>query len=345
MGGHGTWYLGATYPGNWAAIAPCSGYPNLKEYASRRGVVADSSLSAAEKMLMRAGNADNVINLAANYKAFGVYILHGDSDEVVPVKYARQMKKVIADFHPDFSYYEYPGAGHWYGNQSVDWQPLFNFFKWHHRTVDTAVNVVDFTTASPGISADYRWVSVQQQIHPLQYSCIQLFRSKSTNRITGSTKNIRLLKLNLKDFGSNATIHINLDSTNSIDYTTSNANDSIYLLKQNNTWVISTKADSAQKNPARYGTFKEAFNNRMVFVYSTHGSTEENDWSLNKARYDAEVWYYRGNGAVDIVADKDFNLNKYRDRGVILYGNKSTNSAWDILLKDCPIQVTHRVTG
>ena len=29
MGGHGTWYLGATYPDKFAAIAPCAGYPDL----------------------------------------------------------------------------------------------------------------------------------------------------------------------------------------------------------------------------------------------------------------------------------------------------------------------------
>lgn len=32
MGGHGTWYLGATYPDRWAAIAPCAEYPDLLIY-------------------------------------------------------------------------------------------------------------------------------------------------------------------------------------------------------------------------------------------------------------------------------------------------------------------------
>jgi hypothetical protein len=77
----------------------------------------------------------------------------------------------------------------------------------------------------------------------------------------------------------------------------------------------------------------------MVFVYGTAGSKEENEWSMNKARYDAETWYYRGNGAVDIIADKEYSPAKYKDRGVILFGNKNTNAAWKILLNDCPIQV------
>ena len=32
MGGHGTWYLGVTYPDKFAAIAPCAGYPDLLGY-------------------------------------------------------------------------------------------------------------------------------------------------------------------------------------------------------------------------------------------------------------------------------------------------------------------------
>jgi pimeloyl-ACP methyl ester carboxylesterase len=37
MGGHGTWYLGATYPDRFAAIAPCAGYPTLSSYGSHDG--------------------------------------------------------------------------------------------------------------------------------------------------------------------------------------------------------------------------------------------------------------------------------------------------------------------
>jgi hypothetical protein len=77
----------------------------------------------------------------------------------------------------------------------------------------------------------------------------------------------------------------------------------------------------------------------MVFVYGTTGTKEENEWSFNKARYDAETWYYRGNGAVDLIADKQFTLEKYKDRGVIIFGNKTTNAAWKMVLSDCPIQV------
>ena len=36
MGGHGAWYLGATYPDRWAAIAPMAGWRSFFTYVRRR---------------------------------------------------------------------------------------------------------------------------------------------------------------------------------------------------------------------------------------------------------------------------------------------------------------------
>ncbi|WP_083256973.1 carboxylesterase family protein [Arcticibacter eurypsychrophilus] len=339
MGGHGTWFLGATYPEKWAAIAPCSGYPTLKGYGSADGLIPDSSTSSIGEVLLRASNQSDVIKLATNYKPLGVYVLHGDADPVVSVKYARQMKNILAGFHPDYSYYEYPGGSHWYGDQSVDWNPLFDFFRWHKRSVDSAINVIDFKTSSPGISASYRWASVIQQDTALEYSRIKLLRDKLAGVISGSTENVRLLKLSMQDFGASMTVSIQLDSLQTVSYTTRSESDSLYLLKAENKWTITGKPPLSQKGPHRYGTFKEPFSKNMIFVYSTKGTKEENEWSINKARYDAEAWYYRGNGAVDIIADKQYSKSKYAGRNVIVYGNASSNGVWKQLLQDCPVQV------
>lgn len=339
MGGHGTWFLGATYPDKWAAIGACSGYPTLKDYGSHDGVIPDSAGSPMEQILLRASNQSDVIRLATNYKALGVYILHGDSDKVVPVKYARQMRKLLGEFQPDMSYYEYPGGEHWFGDQSVDWKPLFDFFRWHQRKPDSLVNHIDFITASPGISASCYWAIVQQQQHPLNYSRIQLSRDTANRRITGTTENVRMLGISLADFGPESKVEIVLDSLAPVAYTTKGAADTLFLLKGPGMWTIAGRPGSDQKGPQRSGTLKEAFNHNMVFVYGTTGTREENAWSLNKARYDAESWYYRGNGAVDIIPDRKYNLNNYKDRGVILFGNASSNAAWNLLLQNCPIRV------
>lgn len=188
MGGHGTWFLGATYPDKWAAIAPCAGYPTLKGYGSADGLVPDKSDNPIEQTLIRSSNQSDVISYASNYKNLGVYVLHGDADRTVSVDYARQMRSVLSQFHPDFSYYEYPGGSHWYSNESVDWKPLFDYFKWHKRKVSNEVNEIDFKTANPGISASYYWTTIYQQIEPLAYSHLQLQRDLKQNTITGQTK-------------------------------------------------------------------------------------------------------------------------------------------------------------
>lgn len=341
MGGHGTWYLGATFPGNWAAIAPCAGYPNLSAYGSHDGKIPEEGANNMEKVMLRASNPSNVTAIATNYKPLGVYILHGDSDRTVSVEYARQMRKLLGNFHPDFAHYEYPGGSHWYGSESVDWKPIFDYFRWHQIPADSAVQSIDFITANPAISARMRWASVEQQQHPLQYSRILLKRDMKGNRITGKTENIALLALNIGDFAPGTTVTITLDGQPPVRHqVVRGAGDVLYLSRPDNNWQLGTKAALTQKGPHRYGTFKEPFNNRMVFVYATGGNAQENEWALNKARYDAETWYYRGNGAVDIVSDQEFSPVKFADRGVVIYGNATTNRAWNELLAQCPIQVS-----
>ncbi len=345
MGGHGTWFLGSTYPDKWAAIGACSGYPTLKGYGSADGLIPDSSRSAAEQILLRGSNPSDVLKLVNNYKTLGVYILHGDADKTVSVNYARQMRKLLGEFHTDLSYYEYPNGEHWFGDQSVDWKPMFDFFKWHQLAADSSFDKIEFTTASPGISSSYRWTAIEQQEHPLLYAKINLNRNRKSGTITGSTENVVVLKLDLKEFSKNKNITITLDNSPAINFTNEQA-DSVYLLKENGKWKITGVPFAKEKSPARYGTFKDPFNHHMVFIYATGGSAEENQWSRDKARFDAETWYYRANGAVDIVADKDYFYDKYEGRNVILYGNANNNTAWKKLLGDCPIQIEkNRITA
>jgi predicted esterase len=343
MGGHGTWYLGATYPDKWAAIAPCAGYPTLTGYGSADGKIPENGKSLIEETLLRASNASNVIALARNYKDLGVYIHHGDSDKVVSVDYARQMRKVLGDFHSDFSYYEYPGGSHWFGNESVDWAPIFDFFKWHRVKQDSAADVLDFITANPVISSKHHWASILQQQKHLDYSKIHLVRDRKAKVIKGSTENVATLRLALDEFAAGDALQLVIDSVK-ISHTITATRE--VCLSGFPNWKVSAQPDVKHKNEQRSGTFKEAFNHTMVLVYGTGGNKQENAWAFNKARYDAEVWYYRGNGMVEVIPDKDFAPEKFKDRGVILYGNSVTNTAWNKLLKGCPINITRdRITA
>jgi hypothetical protein len=77
----------------------------------------------------------------------------------------------------------------------------------------------------------------------------------------------------------------------------------------------------------------------VMLVYGTKGTPEENAWAYAKARYDAEVFWYRGNGSVDLIPDTAVGDPADRHRNVVLYGNADTNGAWASLLGDSPVQV------
>lgn len=170
----------------------------------------------------------------------------------------------------------------------------------------------------------------------MQYSRIRLKRNRAANIIEGQTENVRLLRLDVKDFTTGSRLTLKLDGA---ELTATSGAQPLYFLKVQNGWQLTTAPPLSEKGPHRNGTLKDAFHHRMVFVYSTGGSKEENEWSFNKARYDAETWYYRGNGSMDIIADKDYYPQQYADRGVIIYGNKTTNKAWNTLLADAPVQM------
>jgi CBS domain-containing protein len=69
-----------------------------------------------------------------------------------------------------------------------------------------------------------------------------------------------------------------------------------------------------------------------MLVYGTRGTTEENQWAVCKARFDAEQFYYRGNGSVDVMSDAAFLAQPRTKRNVVLYGNQTTNLALNSLL-------------
>ena len=79
--------------------------------------------------MARAANPSDTLLLKNNLDELGIYVLHGDADDNVPVDQARTMREHLGGFHPDFAYYEQPGAGHWWGNRCVDWPPLMEFLE------------------------------------------------------------------------------------------------------------------------------------------------------------------------------------------------------------------------
>jgi dienelactone hydrolase len=340
MGGHGAWQLGVTFPDRFAAIAPSAGWISFWSYA---GADRKETVDPVQQLLQRAATPADTLALSSNYLHHGIYILHGDTDDNVPVTEARTMRDHLAKFHRDFVYHEQPGAGHWWGNQCMDWPPIFDLFARHKIPDDESISDINFSTANPGISSSSHWVSIEAQQHALARSTVVIQYDPSQRRFTGTTENVARLALRLNHVRPGGKVTVELDGQKFENISRLKREQKIWFERADHKWVPDRAAPLSQKGPNRYGPFKEAFGNHMIFVYATKGAAEENAWAYAKARFDAETWWYRGNGSVDVVPDTAFDAMKDRDRGVVLYGNADNNSAWPGLLAQSPVQVRHGI--
>jgi hypothetical protein len=340
MGGHGVWHVGVTFPDRFAAIGPSAGWISFWSYA---GGVRETNPSPMMELVQRATTPSDTLALSRNTAQQGVYILHGGADDNVPANQARTMNQRLSEFHRDFIYHEQPGAGHWWdasdepGTDCVDWQPMFDFFARRAIPNDASVRKVEFTTASPGVSAKCHWLTVAAQIHQHRPSSVSVRCDPGARRFVGTTDNVARLSFNLAHLKNDKPLAVELDGQKIEKIT--NHESRITLTREGAKWAVTSAAPLSLKGPHRSGPFKDAFRNRVTFVYGTRGTPEENAWAFAKARFDAESFWYRGNASVDVIPDTAFDAAKDVNRNVILYGNAETNAAWNALLSDSPVQV------
>ncbi len=241
MGGHGTWQLGVLYPERFAAIAPSAGWLSFDSYVGVGGP-AHTPGGPLGPAFERARASSNTTAFFENLRGRGVFILHGDADDNVPVEQARAARKELDRLGIAYDAHEQPGAGHWWdddkpGVACVDWPGIWATFAKHRLDPEKPHHA-----AAPRPLTDRGFVR---------------------------------------------------------------------------------------------GSFKRAFDRSFVLVTSTGGTDPENAWSVAKARFDAEQWWYRGNGQARVLRDDEFLALAREGAGlcnVILYGNADTNKAWERVL-------------
>jgi hypothetical protein len=337
MGGHGTWNLGLTRPADFAAIAPSAGWASFWTYGGPARYADDDGIAG---LLRAAANPSDTNLLLPNADRFGIYILHGSEDDNVPVTEARAMRAKLGTSHGDFTYYEHVGAGHWWGDQCMDWPPLFEFLKRHTRGKVGHRDRLTFVTVDPASSASCDWATVEQQIKSLRPSRIdlQITRSDDGVSITGTTDNVARLAIDPRhpDVAADDSVLIEIDGSDPITST----DETVYLARSDDgVWTAAEELSPDEKNPLRGGRLRAAWNHGITLVVGTSGTEDETSWNRARARQDAERWWYRGNGLVEIVDDVDFDPSTEPDRGLMLYGNRDTNAAWNAMLGNSPVQV------
>jgi poly(3-hydroxybutyrate) depolymerase len=334
MGGHGTWHLAVTFPGVFAAAGPSAGWVSFWSYT---GAARYENADAVETILRRATNPSDTLALSSNLRDMGIYVLHGDADDNVPVEQARTMRTRLAEFHPSFAYHEQPGAGHWWGSACCDWPPMMDMFRRRSTPSTESARRIEFVTASPGVSATMHWATIVAQQRPLDFSRINLRFDPATRRLEGETENVSRLSIATPFIAEGSELVITLDGSE-VAIATPSGGRRVLLERSDSGWSAAARWPTGDKNPSRYGPFKSAFDRDAILVYGTCGDDRENAWGLSKARLDAETFWYRGNGSFDVIADIAFDPDAEPNRNVILYGNAETNAAWSALLSDSPVQ-------
>jgi pimeloyl-ACP methyl ester carboxylesterase len=344
MGGHGTWHLGAMYPDQFAAIGPSAGWISFWSYRFRGQTIVDTS--AIRKMIRRSTTPSETLDYAENYKQLGVYVIHGMIDDNVRIDQAKMMIAQLEKVgHKDYQYHFQPNANHWWdvspepGADCVDWPPMFDFFARHARPLKERIRQIDFLTANPGVSAHNNWLCIDAQTEQLKMSEAHITFNPGSRSFVGTTINIARLALDLDILTGSGTVGINLDNQKIENISITDGQKQLWIEKTMGKWSVTTEPTSTMKGAVRYGTFKDAFRHYMLFVFGTKGSAAENLWAFNKARYDAEKFWYQGNGSIEVIADTDFKADADTDRSVVIYGNHKTNSVWNSLLNDSPVQV------
>lgn len=346
MGGHGTWHLGVTYPDQFAAVGPSAGWISRATYVDRRRRGAEEEEpNAVEKLIERSHSPSDTLALVENLSHHAVYILHGGDDNNVPASQARTMVEELTPFHHDWQYHEEPGKNHWWSNQygdkgsaCVDWPFMFDAFARHARPPSFTVRQVKFATANPGISSRCHWLEILQQEQHMGISEADLHLWPNKGQLSGTTKNVALMKIDLSALNSREAILVEVDGQR-LESLEQPDDQQLYLGKTEGQWTVVEAPSPSEKGPHRYGGPKDVLGNHFQLVFGTAGSEAENAWAFAKAQQDAETYWYRGNASVDVLSDKAFLKQEAPDRSVVLYGNAESNAAWPSLLGDGPVRV------
>lgn len=344
MGGHGTWILGVTYPDLFAAIAPSAGWISFFTYAGGSEM---KPATPVEEILYGAMLPSDTVSLIPNLEPLGVYILHGENDESVPVSQARRMNEYLKEFHKSFEYHEQRGVGHWWdtsdepGAACVDWPPMFDMFARRRRPTISEQRTVRFITASPGVSSKNGPVEIVNLIKDGQLGQIAISIEPHKGHFIVNTTNVRKFSISaysLASLGLHSNATATIDGQEVILPNSPSSHDYVFA-REGGKWVNVGDLSQTEKHPAAYGPFKSAFDKRFIYVIGTKGTPQENAWMLAKARYDAETFWYRGNGSFEILTDEEWLSSEMSERNVILIGNETINAAWPLLLKNHEIEI------
>ncbi|MDX2176749.1 MAG: prolyl oligopeptidase family serine peptidase [Candidatus Sumerlaeia bacterium] len=339
MGGHGTWHLGSLYPDRFAAVGPSAGWISRRTYPREQDA---GDLGAAEQLLWRTFAGTDPRAMIENFRGRPIYAIHGDADDNVPAEQTERMLAALKESGIATESHIERGAGHWWdgfrshGADCLDWPPLFDLFAKTRLPAPAEVRRVRFITPNPAVSPSRAWLTIRQQERQLEPSRADLDLEPAENRLSGTLENVAAFEVDLA--GCLAEGPVSGELNGAAFEVPWPADRRLRMRRDGAGWTPAERWEPADKGPHRSGPFQLAFQNRMVLVHGTQGSEQEDLLGYERARYDAELFAYQGNGTPLLLSDTEFLAGGHAGRNVILYGNADLNSAWAELRGDCGVE-------
>ncbi len=308
MGGHGTWHVGVTTPGRFATIAPSAGWQSFYDYPSA------SSRPTGSRARSRAHSdtREYVDNLANR----GVFIIHGDADDNVPVSQGRTMRDMVEPITDDLQYHEQPGAGHWWdadgdepGADCVDWEPMISWAREH--TLDPYELDFSFRTPLPSYSPVHSYVTIRSAASTDDDVVVSSTADGSTVQL--DTDNVRSLVLDGSALDDKGIATVVVDGTS-------------YAVERGPIEV----GPQDGKFPGQYGPFNEAFRRPFCFVVP-----DDDEAVQVYVAYLSSFWQVLGNGQACALTTSELTDEVRAARQLIWVGvdadtvDPSVNAVWD----------------
>jgi dienelactone hydrolase len=333
MGGHGAWHLAANDTDGFSAVAPSAGWCSFDTYGGRPAGALSSLWQAADAPSRTLDFVDGLVQVPT-------FVLHGTKDDNVPPTEAEAMIAALTSAGSAPRTHMQQGAGHWWdgdaapGADCVDWPGIFELFRDHPR-VEVSPELI-WVAAGPGVDSRHHELEVQQVLVPDQPFRVKARLEPPMFRVT--TDNVQLMAVHASDRLAGSSLEV--DGQLLTDGPFREGAPTWLVRDAQGGWQSSGPPTSGEKHAHRMGPFKKAFDRGFVFVIGTAGSDEENEQLLARARYDGQVWWYRGNGRAPLITDEKYLAGGRVAGNVILYGNEDTNAAWGALIEaDFPLQV------
>ncbi len=334
MGGHGTWNVAANDPDGFLAIAPSAGWSQFDHYGGR------PDASSREPWYGADGGSDT-LSLIDNLKQVPAFVLHGEDDDNVPASEARRMLDALrAVGASPLSHFE-PGKKHWWngdaakGADCVDWPGIFEHFRKH----PPGPSPLELEWTSVGTDSDvkHHWVEVGQTLRYGERFSLSAVRVPETGAVAVDTSNVRTLRVTMPDDSELSGAWLDGEWV----ALSTPSNSPWFRRDDDGAWTAATAGwRDGEKRPFQSGPFKRALDAGFALVVGTAGTPDENRELMDRARYDAATWKYRGNGLARVMTDTAFAFSAAAGN-VVLYGNADTNAAWDLVFtEDCPIRAT-----